>query len=219
MESDFLNILESRVLQIEKYFLGQERESIDLFLSGGSASSLMLHAFSILQKRKIIKMPIQAIYIQFDNFIWLEREAARSLSESLQIPLKEIAISESSLVSSEIWNSTPVSERDVLLWQFINKQIDTLAVVSGWPQYNRVDQELSVPGVEVFPQLALSENRICFFITEMWPIFLKHEKSKLFFELWSQIPFPSMRYWQDYVFKQIFPEFHPCLEWKLKNIL
>lgn len=219
MESEFLSILENRAAQIEKEFSARGIKSIDVFVSGGSSSALMLYAFSSAQKRNKIKTPIQAIYIQFNNFIWLEREATRNLSKHLQIPLKEIVLSETSLTLSEHWKSSPVTERETLIRRFVNKNIASLAVVGDWPQYLRIDQELSVPGIEVFPHQAAAENRIVFFTEQMWQEFIKHEKSELFFELWSQIPFPSIRYWQDYVFKDIFPEFQPCMEWKLKNIL
>ena len=220
MKIDFLPALKIRALEIEREFLIAQRAEINILVSGGSASSLMLHIFADLQASKILQLPVRAVYLQLNNFIWLEREAARSLAASLQIPFEEVVISEIDLIKSEIWKNSTTATREELIWHHLDDNLaDRMISGRGWPQFIRLHTELAVPGTEILAPEIFLKNVIEFYKPELWQAFLAESSTQLFFDLWGQIPFQSIRYWQDYVFKKNIPTFQPCLDWKFKNIL
>ena len=218
----FLEILNTRALQVEDRLLTQDSscQSIKLLVSGGSSSTLMLLVFAHLQKNNLLKLPIEIVYLQFDNYVWLEREALRTLAKKLQIPITLNQISEVPLTSDKIWKSADKACRYDLIWKFINENIKNKMITGcGWTQYLRTSYDLSLAGKEVVLHKNFSANTIDFYTPEIWNSYKNLSQVHLFFELWSEIPFHSMRYWQDYVFQNIFSEFKPCLDWNLENYL
>lgn len=218
--NDFRNALQSRVEAIIEKLCDQPA---CILVSGGSISMLILHAWAAFTPTQLKR---HAVYIQFDDFIWLERENARQVAKELGFDLVEIPISESQALSSmhgqgfdreKFWNSI-LSQQSLL-------QFGSLISGFCWPELVCVRN--TATGLTTLQEkLSISPYRcpehINFFAESKspeWDAFRTDPLVQLFISLVDEIPFPNIRYWQDFVFQHHIESFRPCPAWKIEEYL
>lgn len=219
LEAKFPDTLKARVDALSAAARGK---TVYLLVSGGSISTLMLHAWKSFAPADTT---FGAIYLQFDDFIWLERENARQTAQSLGIELHEVPISERALLA-EVGRDKFSRET---LWPSVlghasMKPFETVISSFGWP---RLLCERDGHGTVILSErlpvpINAPKNFIDFFSnanSAEWRAFRSDPFVELFDTLKDEIPFPDVRYWQDFVFKKYFPQFQPCSAWKVEDYL
>lgn len=218
--NDFLELIRFRLESIVKE-AGNRTPSV--LLSGGSTSTFLLRAWARFLPSTMTR---RAIYLQFDHFNWLERENARLAASECGFDLVEIQLSEKPLLSllnrgefdrDQFW-SLALSEARV-------QAEGPLLSGFGWPELF-CDRETATGRCHlrehVFHRSRGKDDCLDFFDPlkkNEWRAFRTDPQVQLFESLIDEIPFSSIRYWQDFVFQKHISTFQPCPAWKIEECL
>ena len=194
--------------------LSSDQDLIYILVSGGSSSNFLLNAFAKWGDKK----KINPIYFQFVDFQWLERESLFSQVKNLNLNLKIINFNELDFAKkTENWTTHTINERYRSIYSEILSTLEKKAI-SGHGVVN-VYRDNHGKLNKASDENLLNIDSEVFFNSEINSAILNCDKGKLFFELGESIPFQDFRYWQDFVFKDLFSNIEPCTKWEWHDVM